>query len=73
MTADVNTLLRLTAETLAGLAQEREALIPEYRDIGAEGLVGFHAGYAEGLRYAADVLTELFEPGSTKPRLEAVK
>ena len=71
MTAIVDVvLLRMVAESLAKLAQEREHRAGVAAVVGSEDSADYLRGHAEGLRYAADALTELLDPA---PHLQVVE
>jgi hypothetical protein len=71
---DINTL-RLLAQVLTEIAQERERSSGELHDAGRTRQAAFNAGYAEGVRYATDNLVETlnyFQPPAA-PELKVVK
>jgi hypothetical protein len=64
-------ILRLLAEVLAERAQERERLGAEECEVGTFAR-GFQFGYAEGMRFAADALTETLGYEPARPDLRIV-
>jgi hypothetical protein len=60
-----DTLLRMTAEQLALIAQRTETAANRAREVSHGRFADYMDGKADGLRYASEALTELLEPSET--------